>query len=167
MIFFFRESSLFWLLFVTPCVPHKDFQQPLENESELMSCGFMFWSAEATVGRKIDLFCDGVFAVWFLIKNGSYKERLALWLWWAANLMFTLHVLCCRNVPVAVSPATSPCEVTRSSFNELFVRKCITLNNGKGRERQGRLPIIMTYLSFCVFNQLPFQDCGFNDALSV
>lgn len=136
VISFFSVPTL-WSLSDLLCSPEKDFQQPSENENKLMSFGLMFWSAEATVGRKIDLFCDGVFAVWFLIINGSYKGRLALWYWGAANLMFTIDILCWRNVSVVATLAKSQFEVVLSTFNELFARKCITLN--KERAQKGKV----------------------------
>ncbi len=45
----------------------------LREGSEFISCSFMFWSVEAMVGRKIDLSCNGVFAIWFLIINAKWQ----------------------------------------------------------------------------------------------
>ena len=66
-------------------------------------------------------------------------------------------MFCAKEMFYAVATReTSQCEVTPSTFNELFARKYVTLNNEKGTESQGRLAIMMTNLiaGFSLINYL-------------
>ena len=137
----FTLSSISTSVWDSWCSPERS-QQPSENESELISRGFMLLSAEATAVRKIDLLCDGVFALWFLIISVSYKGK-------TCSLIFegqqTWCLLCLRTF-FCCSHTDDVSIWGHAKFTELFVKECTTLYKEQGTGKNGRRPIIMTYL---------------------
>lgn len=84
----------FWFLVLPP----RTFKNPQRMKVNLFLAALCCCLPRPQLVEKIDLFCDGVFAPWFLIITGSYKGRLSLWFRGAANLCFTLkECVCCSH----------------------------------------------------------------------